>query len=181
MRGKSILVAVLLMVCLPSVIWSQQEPIKIGVVDSNRIIQESTIGKNFLSSLETQRRQKQDEIAARENKLRDDQQNYQKQMFSLSEEARSRTEKDLQQRQLELQRLREDADRDLRSFYTDGIMDIERRVLPIIEQVARDKGLILVLENAPQRGMLFVDSSIDITDDVIARFNQTQTSPPPQS
>ncbi len=179
MRRKSILVVALLMVCLPSVMWSQQEPVKIGVVDSNRIIQESTIGKNFLSSLETQRRQKQEEIAARESKLREDQQNYQKQMFSLSEEARSRTEKELEQRRLDLQRLREDADRDLRSFYTDGIMDIERRVLPIIEQVAKEKGLILVLENAPQRGMLFVDPSIDITDDVITRFNQTQPGTQP--
>jgi len=174
MRRKFILVAVVLIACLPSVVWSQQQPIKIGVVDSNRIIQESVVGKNFLNSLEAQRQQKQQEIAARETKLREDQQNYQKQMFSLSEEARSRTEKELQQRQLELQRLREDADSELRSFYTDGIMDIERKVMPIIEEVAKEKGLILVLENAPQRGMLFVDPSIDITEEVIARFDKTQ-------
>jgi len=176
MRRKSILAALVLMACFPLMSWSQEQQIKIGVIDSNRIIQESVPGKNFLSTFETQRRQKQDEIAARDAKLREDQANYQKQMLSLSEEARSRTEKDIAQRQLELQRLREDADRDLRSYYQDGIMDIERRVIPIIEQVAKEKGLILVLENAPQRGILFVDPSIDITDEVIARFDRTQPS-----
>jgi len=174
MRRKSLLAVLVIMVCLPTMAWSQEKPVKIGVVDSNRIIQESAAGKKFLSALEAQRRQKQDEITGRETKLTEDQQNYQKQMFSLSEEARSRTEKDLQQRQLELQRIREDADRDIRSFYTDGLTDIERKVMPIIEQVAKEMGLTLVLENAPQRGMLFVDPSIDITDEVIARFDRAQ-------
>lgn len=180
MRRKSILAAVVLMACLSSVVWSQEQPIKIGVVDSNRIIQESVAGKSFLNALEAKRLQIQEDIAARDAKLREDQQNYQRQMFSLSEEARSRTEKELQQRQLELQRMREDADRELRSFYTDGIVDIERKVMPIIEQVAKEKGLSLVLENAPQRGMLFVDPSIDITDEVIARFDSTQAGTQPQ-
>ena len=181
MKREFILAAVVLMACLPSVVWSQQQPIKIGVVDSNRTIQESVTGKNFLNALEEQRRQKQEEIAAKENKLQEDQQNYQKQMFSLSEDARGRTEKDLQQRQLELQRIKEDAESELRSFYTDGITSIERKVLPVIEQVAKEKGLVLILENAPQRGMLFVDPSIDITDEVIARLDQTQAGTQPKN
>ena len=45
--------------------------------------------------------------------------------------------------------------------------------MPVIETVGQERGLTLIF-NKFQSGLVFADQGVDITDEVIRRFNTTQ-------
>ena len=59
----------------------------------------------------------------------------------------------------------------------DRVGELERRVLPVIEAVAKELGYALVF-NKFQSGLLHAESGVDITDAVIQKFNTAIAAAP---
>lgn len=150
---------------------------RIGVIEVQRIVQESAIGKESLARVQKLQGAKQDELTRRQKELRDLEQKIQDQGKSLSEDAMEKAQKDYQAKALELKRAQDDAQRELEESQRKELAELERRVMPVIESVAKDQGFQLIF-NKFQSGLLHADSSIDITDAVIAKFNTQIASAP---
>jgi len=149
---------------------------KIGVIEVQRIVQESAVGKESLARVQKVQQGKQDELTRRQKELRDLEQKIQDQGKSLSEDAMEKLQKDYQTKALDLKRAQDDAQRDLEEAQRKELGELERRVMPVIDVVAKEQGLQLVF-NKFQSGLLYADSNIDITEAVIAKFNTQIASP----
>jgi Skp family chaperone for outer membrane proteins len=89
----------------------------IGIVDPQKIVQTSTIGKKMMTDIKTFKDTKQVEI---DNLKKTD------------------TQKAL--------RLKEDSERDLQNRLSTSIQAIEKKALPIIQKVAASKGYLIVVQ-----------------------------------
>ncbi len=150
---------------------------KIGVIEVQKIVQESAIGKESLARVQKVQQAKQDDLAKRQKELRDMEQKIQDQGKSLSEDAMEKLQKDYQAKALDLKRFQDDAQRELEEAQRKELGDLEKRIMPVINEVAREQGYTLVF-NKFNSGLLFADDkSADLTEAVITKFNSMIAAP----
>jgi outer membrane protein len=149
---------------------------KIAVIEVQRIIQESAVGKESLAKIQRLQQTKQEELAKRQKELRDLEQKIQEQGKSLSEDAMEKLQKDYQAKAVDLKRFQDDAQRDLEEAQRKELKALEERIMPVIDAVGREMGYSLVF-NKFNSGLLFASEDVDITNAVITRFNTLITAP----
>ncbi len=145
-------------------------PPQIAVIDVQRLLGESQAGKQALDRLRALGQERQTQIEAKQTELNDLRQRLEEGQLSLSEERQAEMEKELQTKLIELRRLQDDAERELQQQRLEAFEGIEERVIPLIAEVAKERGYTLVF-NKFQSGLLFAVEEIDITDVVLERFN----------
>jgi outer membrane protein len=143
---------------------------KIGILEVQRIVADSAVGKESLARVQRVQVQKQEELTKRQNDLRDLEKKIQEQNKSLSEEALDKLQKDYQAKALEFKRTQDDAQRELEELQKKELTELEKKVMPVIDAVAKENGYHLVF-NKFQSGLLFADPSTDLTELVITKFN----------
>ena len=150
---------------------------KIGVIEVQKIVQESAIGKESLARVQKIQQTKQDDLVKRQKELRDMEQKIQDQGKSLSEDAMEKLQKDYQAKALDLKRFQDDAQREMEEAQRKELGELEKRIMPVINEVAREQGYALVF-NKFNSGLLFADDkSVDLTEAVITRFNSMIAAP----
>ena len=88
----------------------------------------------------------------------------------MSEAARGQLERDIDRQQKEIQRFTQDAQEEVQQLQQDLQNGFQGRLLPVIQQVVAERGLqILFSQN--DSGIVWADSALDITNDVIKRFD----------
>lgn len=157
---------------------SAQAQTKIGVIEVQRIVADSAVGKESLARVQKLQAAKSEELSKRQKELRDLEQKIQEQGKSLSEDAMEKLQKDYQAKALDLKRFQDDAQRELEEIQRKELKTLEDRVLPVIQAVAKEQGYQLVF-NKYQSGLLHAEDSVDLTDAVIQKFNSQITSAPP--
>jgi outer membrane protein len=151
--------------------------VKIGVIEVQRIVQESAVGKESLARVQKLQQAKQEDLVKRQKELRDLEQKIQDQGKSLSEDAMEKVQKDYQAKAVELKRFQDDAQRELEEAQRKELGDLEKRIMPVINEVAREQGYQLVF-NKFNSGLLFADDkSVDLTEAVITKFNSQIAAP----
>jgi outer membrane protein len=152
---------------------------KIGVIEVQRIVQESAVGKASLARVQKLQQAKQEDLQKRQKELRDLEQKIQDQGKALSEDAMEKLQKDYQGKAVDLKRFQDDAQRELEEAQRKELGDLEKRIMPVINDVAREQGYQLVF-NKFNSGLLFADDkSVDLTDSVITKFNSQIAAPKP--
>lgn len=150
---------------------------KIGVIEVQRIVQESAIGKESLARVQKLQQTKQEDLLKRQKDLRDLEQKIQDQGKSLSEDAMEKLQKEYQGKAVELKRFQDDAKNELEEAQRKELGDLEKRIMPVINEVAREQGYQLVF-NKFNSGLLFADDkSVDLTEAVITKFNSQIAAP----
>jgi len=143
---------------------------KIAYINPQRIFQESGEGKAGLTRVQALIQKKQTEGQDRQKKLAADQQKLQTSGGVMNEAARSQLEKDIEKQQVDGQRFQQDAQAEINEVQTEVQNEFIKKVSPIIEAVAKEKGLQLVfdLNNA---GLAYFDPSLDLSSEVIKKLD----------
>jgi outer membrane protein len=150
---------------------------KIGVIEVQRIVQESAIGKESLARVQKLQQAKQEDLQKRQKELRDLETKIQDQGKALSEDAMEKLQKEYQAKAVELKRFQDDAQRELEEAQRKELGDLEKRIMPVINDVAKEQGYQLVF-NKFNSGLLFADDkSVDLTEAVITKFNSQIAAP----
>jgi len=144
--------------------------VRVAVIDVQRILTDSGPGKETLAKLKqmqdgkiAEAKTKQDEIQALRTRINDGR-------LSLAEDKIADLEKQVEDKMIAFRRFQDDADRDLQKARDDAFDAIEKRVLPIIGEIGKENGYTLVF-NKYQSGLVYADDKIDITNQVIQRFD----------
>jgi outer membrane protein len=153
------------------------EGAKIAVVDIQRVASESNEGKASNAKAQDLYQQKQTQLNDLNKKLQADQQKLQQGQSVMNEQARSQLERDIERQQKEIQRFSQDAQDEVQNLQGDLQDAFQRKLLPIIQQVVQERGIQVLLSRA-DAGIVWADPGLDLTADVIKRFDAASTAAP---
>lgn len=143
---------------------------KIGYVDLQRVLAETEEGKKAKSSLESVFKQKQAEIDKRLTELKKAQEDFEKQKALLKPDARDQKGREIDTAMRELQTVYVKHQEDLSKREAEAMKDIFKKTEKIIQKVASEEGISLVLEKT-QSSILWAQPALDITNELVRRYN----------
>ena len=149
---------------------AQGESLRIAVLDVQRIITESATGKAILAKLEEFGKQQQDKLKAKRDAIDQLRSRITDGRLSLAEDKLAELEKELEAKTIDLRRAGDDAQREFNQRQEAELKSIERKVMPIIEQMGREGGYTLIFRKF-ESGLVFASEQIDITESVIQRLD----------
>jgi outer membrane protein len=146
-------------------------PSKIAVINVQRVFLESNLGKAAKDRLEKAASEKQ----ARGKKMQEELEALDKEIaakrLSLSPDKLTELQKSYDQKKIELQRFAQDADRDLKQEEQKVLMELEKAIRPVIDQLGKEMGFAAIF-NKMESGLVYASDAIDVTDLTIKRFNE---------
>lgn len=144
--------------------------LKIAVINTEQILLESQTGKKALADLKKMQEAKEGELKARQDEIKTLQTKAQEGRLSLAEDKLREIEKQLEDRLIAARRLQDDATRELNKRRDDILAQIDTKVMPVINQIGKEGGYTLILRKF-ESGLIYVDESVDITQQVIQRLD----------
>ncbi len=160
---------------------------KIGLVDIQRVMQESKEGKKTLAKLQESTKRLQDELNSRAQALQRSEQNLRKMQAELrqksllfSEDVRRQKEDELLQKQRKftrgregLVRFRREAEDDFNRERARSTQKIRREIRDVVVRIGKSDKFTLVIER--NNLLLYFDSQrIDLTDRIIKAYDQAK-------
>ncbi|HFC53276.1 MAG TPA: OmpH family outer membrane protein [Gammaproteobacteria bacterium] len=160
-----VVLSLLLLFCLPA---SAVAELKIGVVNTVRLLQESPQAKESRKNLER-------EFSPREKKLREDEKRFKEKEEQLmrdsavmSDAKRRKAERELLAMKRELQRSQDEFREDLNIRQNEEFGKLQKIISRIIDELAKEKGYDLILgEN-----VIHAAEHIDITSEILERLGK---------
>ncbi len=80
----------------------------------------------------------------------------------------------IEDRTIALQRFEDDAKRSLDEARRTALGRLEQQIMPIINEIGKERGLTLIFNKFQDSGIVYADDAVDITDEVIRRFNTAE-------
>jgi Skp family chaperone for outer membrane proteins len=146
------------------------------VLNSQRLAIESAPGKEAYGRLKKLSDQKKDELDKLEKDARELVQKLNNQGGSMPEEKREELTKQADDKQKAWKRMQEDAQKELQEAERSEMAKLESRIGPIVNDYFKEKHYGLVLDT--RAGIVYADTAVDVTDDVLKRINTTVALPP---
>jgi outer membrane protein len=154
------------------------EGAKIAFVVLQRVVAESAEGKQASSRVQALQQKKVGELNERQKLAQGLQEKLDKSGAVMSEAARVDLTKQVERANVDLQRATQDAQAEVQELQQQLQEEFQRRIAPIIETVGKERGLHYIF-NGPDSGLVWADASLDITNDVVKKFDQMKPAAPP--
>jgi outer membrane protein len=156
------------------------EGAKFAFIDIQRIASESSEGKASTTKVQALNQKKVAELNDLNKKLQADQQKLVQQGALLNEQARAELERSIDRQQKDLQRAQQDAQDEVTQLQVDLQNAFQAKLLPVIQQVVTEKGIQILFSRADS-GIVVADPGLDLTAEVIKRFDASNPVPAPSS
>lgn len=150
---------------------SAAEPVKIGILDFQRCIQESNEGKRIAESLKGKQAEMQKDVDKKQQELVEMQKDMEKQSLMLSPEAKAEREKEFEKKRRDLNYLVQDLTEEMKKLESDAKINLLNILQGVVDTIAKQQKLDLIVEKA---STIFFSKGLDITDQVIAEFNKAK-------
>lgn len=176
MRKRLALVGAIVL-AFPMVVAAQATAPKIGVMNVLRAIVECAEGRQANDEFQKKLEAKRDELTQKQKELETLQQQLRTQAATLNDEARAALTRSIDTKTTDLKRSQEDADKEFNEMRNQIFNRIGGKMAPLVQQYAKEMNFTMVLDSSSQTTQLtYIDPAIDITDDVIKRYDAMQVS-----
>ncbi len=145
-------------------------PIRVAVIDTEKILLSSNAGKKAVADLKKLQDQREKELGAKAQELKDLQAKLNDGRLSLAQDKLADLSKQYEEKEIALRRAQDDATRELTKKRDDMLASIDERVMPVINQVGKELGYTLIFRKF-ESGLIYADDAVDITNVVIQRID----------
>jgi outer membrane protein len=142
------------------------QELKIGYVNSERVLREASPAKAAQAKLEAEFSKREKELADVAAKLKTASEKLEKDAPTLAEGDRSRRQRDLVEQDREFQRKRREFQEDLNQRKNEELAGVVDRANKVIKQIFETEKYDVILQEA-----VFAGPRVDITDKVIKALN----------
>jgi Skp family chaperone for outer membrane proteins len=146
---------------------------KVAVLNWNRAVVESTEGKQASADFQKKLDTRKEEL----NKVQEEIQKLQSQLNQGGggEETQAALARQIDSKTTALKRSREDSEKEFSTLQNEIMARISQKIIPVVNQYAQEKNVSVVIDSSNQTAQLvYYDTSIEITDEIIKRFDATQ-------
>jgi Skp family chaperone for outer membrane proteins len=155
-----------------------QQVSKIAIINSQKAFETSTEGKKALAQLQDLDTKIKADIQKMDDAIRLLENRMNTGRLTMTQEALLALQADIDKKTTERKRYEEDKTREAQTLSTNLIQKIRVEMVAVIEGLAKERGIDLVLDGATS-GVVTAAPTIDITDEVVVRYNQTRAGTPP--
>jgi outer membrane protein len=145
---------------------------KLGVVDSARLLSETSAGKKAKDSLSAFSKNRQALIEMEEKELRRMEEDFGRQASVLSTNAKREREEQFRRRMAEYQQKAGEMNREVQEKQKDVLEGFRDKVELIVGKVSKRLGLQIVVDKGKGGPTLYSEEGLDITGQVIDEFNR---------
>lgn len=160
---QSVALAASMMVAATAV---QAQELKIGYVNSERVLREANLAKAAQIKLETEFGKREKDLRDLETKLRGAAEKLEKDAPTLSEAERGRRQRDVVEQERDLQRKRREWQEDLTQRKNEELSAVVEKANRVIKQIFDNEKYDLILQDA-----IHFSARVDITKKVIDALN----------
>jgi Skp family chaperone for outer membrane proteins len=175
-RTTRILTLVLMGAAMAAAGYAQQGS-KIGVVNSQDVLEKSAEGKKVIARLQDKDRQTQAALTKLDDEIRQIETRLNTQRLTLTDEAVIQMTSDLDKKRTDRKRVSEDSTRELQELQYRMFNKVQGELLSIIEAIGRERNLDIVLDLA-KSGAVYFSPAINVTDEVIRRYDASKAAAP---
>lgn len=141
---------------------------KIGVVDFQRLFENSDAGKEIKAKITTQGQEMEAELKQKGAEIEEIKARLEREALVMSTEMREEKEREFRIKVNDIKTLQKKYEVELQGVQKKLMGGIQSETLAIIDQIGKSEGYLLIMDN---RGVLYAPSTIDITDAVIKQYN----------
>lgn len=147
-----------------AMVWAAD--LKIGFVNTQRILRDSKFALDAQSELEESFASRQKELTAMASKVRSEAVKLDKDAITLSEEEKMRRQRELADMDRDFQRKRREFDEDLAQQKSQLVGELIELANKVIRQIAEKENYDLIFQDA-----VYANKRIDVTDKVLKQLN----------
>lgn len=147
----------------------------VGIVDVQRVLQESLAAKSVQGQIETQRAKFQNKIAGEETGLREAEKKLAKLRETAQTEAYAEEEQKLRERFLIVERHVQARRKALDQAFTDAMTKVRESIVSVVKDAAKERNVTLVIV---KQQVIWNDRSIDMTDVVLKKLDESMPNIP---
>jgi outer membrane protein len=150
-------------------LFAQAQELKIGYVNSERVLRESTAARAASTKIETEFGKREKDLNDLANRVKAASDKFEKDAPTLSEAERNRRQRELGEQDRDLQRKRREFQEDLNQRRNEEIASIQERTGRVIRQIMDSEKFDLILIDVG-----FAGPRVDITKKVMDTLNNTK-------
>jgi Skp family chaperone for outer membrane proteins len=147
--------------------------VKIGVLNSQDVLEKSGEGKKVIARLQEKDKQNQATIAKLDDDIRTLQTKLNTQRITLTEDAILNMTSDLDKKNTERKRLAEDAYSGMQELTQRLFKKVQDELIPIVEALGKERGLDIIFDLA-KSGAIYWNPTTDLTAEVIKRYDASK-------
>ncbi|MBI5198253.1 MAG: OmpH family outer membrane protein [Nitrospirae bacterium] len=149
------------------------EELKIGYVDTQRVLDESDLGKQVKEELNVHVQSRQQIIDLEEGELKKLQDELSRQGAVLSDKVRAEKEEAFQRKLMDYQKKVADLQREIQTKKVEKLKEFNDRLIQISKKIAEAEGLSAVFTADAESGsILYAKPSLDMTQKMIQELNK---------
>jgi outer membrane protein len=152
--------------------FAQSAPMRVAVVDVQRVLTTSTAGKAAQDRLRKMQEDRVERAKSMDEELRKLDADVNTKKLSLSEDKLAEMTKQIADKKISMQRYVQDADREMGEARERALAELETRIKPVIDGLGKEMGLAAIF-NKFESGLVYASDAIDITEAVVKRLNET--------
>ena len=153
------------------VVGAQAQELKIGYVNSDRVLREAAPAKAAQTRLETEFSKRQKEIEDSTDRLKSAADKLDKDAPTLSEAERTRRQRELVDQDRELQRRRREFQEDLNQRRNEELASVVERANRVVKQSYDSEKFDMILQGD---AVIFAGPRVEITDKVVKALNSAK-------
>jgi len=169
-RFQTIQMICLIIMCFVSTSLAA-DVIKIGVVDFQKILEESKVGKSAQSEIKTQGEKMEKDLKEKGEEIEKLKEKLERDALVIDRDARGDRERELRIKINDLKVLQKKYMADFRDIEARMIERIRKELIEIVEQFGKDEGYTIIMEKR-ESGVLYSPSKIDLTEKITRLYNQ---------
>lgn len=155
-----------------------QQASKIAIINSQQAFETSVEGKKALTQMQDRENKIKADIQKLDDSIRLLENKLTTGRLTMTNEALAGIQSDIDKKTTERKRYEEDATREGNQFANNLIQKIRAEMVAVIEALAKEKGYDLVLDMITS-GVVTSSPTIDITSEVVRRYDQARAATPP--
>lgn len=144
--------------------------VRIAVVDLQRALNETEDGRRAKARLKRLFKQRQEDLDKRQGELKALKEDIEKNIELWSQETKQRRLEEYQKAFVDLQQQYVEYQRELAEREAEATGEIVQRMQAILRRIGQAEGYTLIIERN-EAGVVWVPTNLDLTDDVIQRYN----------
>jgi len=155
-----------------------ENPTKVGVINLQSAIVSTKDGQKAANDIQVRFNPKKADLDKRQSDIAQLQDQLNRGRNTLSEEARQKLVREIDQKTKSLNRDTEDARAELDQAEQKIMNDLGSRIVAVIDKYAKDNGYAMILDvSSPQTPVMFASNSIDVTRDIIELYDKNAPAP----